>query len=226
MKLGLQDEESVAAAYEDIAARLGPRVLISGMARGQAEMAFGLVRDPQFGSFVMVAFGGIWIEVLKDSQLAMVPIDREVTARRIAELTTMQNDTILYARSGPVAQITLNRPDKLNSITIEMVEGLHRAMDRAETDPEVRVILISGAGKPFSAGFDLGSMEEEPDREAARAMLQADFDVILRFWNSPKPTISAVQGYVLGGGFELAMACDVTIAAEDAIFGNPGRIAR
>lgn len=86
VKLGLQDEESVLAAYEDLAARLGPRVLISGMASGQAEMAFGLVRDPQFGSFVMVAFGGIWIEVLKDSQLAMVPIDREVATRRIAEL--------------------------------------------------------------------------------------------------------------------------------------------
>lgn len=133
----------------------------------------------------------------------------------------MQNDPILYDRTGPVARITLNRPDKLNSITAGMVDSLHRAMDRAEADAEVRVILISGAGKSFSAGFDLGSMEEEPDREATRAMLQADFDVIMRFWNSPKPTISAVQGYVLGGGFELAMACDVTIAAEDAIFGEP-----
>lgn len=84
--LGLKSPDAVAAAYDDLAARLGPRVLLSGMAQGQAEMAFGLVRDPQFGSFVMIAFGGIWIEILKDSQLAMVPVDRDVAARRIAEL--------------------------------------------------------------------------------------------------------------------------------------------
>lgn len=84
--LGLETEEAVSAAYQDISQRLGPRVLISGMAQGQAEMAFGLVCDPLFGSFVMIAFGGIWIEVLKDSQLAMVPVDRDVAARRIAAL--------------------------------------------------------------------------------------------------------------------------------------------
>lgn len=133
----------------------------------------------------------------------------------------MQNEDVLYRRIGPVAQITLNRPKKLNSITTGMVDGLHRAVDAAEADPEVRVILLCGEGKSFSAGFDLGTMEEDPDREAMRTVLQADFDVIMRFWNSPKPTISAVQGYVLGGGFELAMACDVTIAAEDALFGEP-----
>jgi enoyl-CoA hydratase len=122
---------------------------------------------------------------------------------------------------GPIAEIILNRPDKLNSITAEMVMALHRAMDAAETDPAIRVILLSGEGKAFSAGFDLGEMDPNPIAEAMRAVLKADFDVIMRFWNSPKPTISAVQGYVLGGGFELAIACDVTLAAEDAIFGEP-----
>ncbi|NEY91798.1 acetate--CoA ligase family protein [Tabrizicola oligotrophica] len=86
VKLGLKDEAALLAAYDDLATRLGPRVLLSAMASGQVEMAFGLVRDPQFGSFVMVAFGGIWIEVLKDSQLAMVPVDSDVAARRIADL--------------------------------------------------------------------------------------------------------------------------------------------
>ena len=84
--LGVEDEASVTTAYDDLAERLGPRVLISGMASGTAEMAFGLVRDEQFGSFVMIAFGGVWIEILKDSQLAMVPVDEEVARRRIAEL--------------------------------------------------------------------------------------------------------------------------------------------
>lgn len=86
VKLNLADEAAVGAAYDDLAARLGPRVLISAMARGQAEMAFGLVRDPQFGSFVMVAFGGVWIEVLKDSQLVMAPVGRDDAARAIGAL--------------------------------------------------------------------------------------------------------------------------------------------
>lgn len=133
----------------------------------------------------------------------------------------MPTDTILYARRGPVGEITLNRPDKLNSITAEMVQALHAALDDAENDPEVRVILLAGTGKAFSAGFDLGEVQESPPRAEMRSTLQADYDIIMRFWHSHKPTISAVQGYVLGGGFELAMACDVTLAAETAIFGEP-----
>lgn len=128
---------------------------------------------------------------------------------------------ILYRRTGPIGEITLNRPGKLNAITADMVVALHGALDLAEADPEVRVILLRGEGKAFSSGFDLGEMEPNPAPEVMRAVLQADFDIIMRFWNSPKPTISAVQGYVLGGGFELAMACDVTLAAETAVFGEP-----
>ncbi len=128
---------------------------------------------------------------------------------------------VLYRRNGPVAEIVLNLPAKLNSITAEMAVGLQAAMDQAEADPGVRSILLCGAGRAFSAGFDLGTMEADPSLEDMTAMLQMDFDVIMRFWNSPKPTLSAVHGYVLGGGFELAMACDMTIAAEDAMFGEP-----
>ncbi len=84
--LKLQDEDAVAKAYDDLAARLGPRVLLCGMAEGQVEMAFGLVSDAMFGSFVMIAFGGLWIEILKDSQLAMAPVDADAARRRIAEL--------------------------------------------------------------------------------------------------------------------------------------------
>lgn len=128
---------------------------------------------------------------------------------------------VLYNIHGPIAEIVLNRPDKLNSITGDMVVSLHRVMDAAEADPAIRVILLRGEGKAFSSGFDLGEMDPNPSVEGMRAVLQADFDVIMRFWNSAKPTISAVQGYALGGGFELAMACDVTLAAEDAVFGEP-----
>lgn len=128
---------------------------------------------------------------------------------------------VTLERLGPVARITLDRPDKLNAIGPNMVTELHKAMDAAEADDEVRVILLCGAGKSFSAGFDLGTMEEGASADTTRALLQEDFDIIMRFWRSPKPTVSAVQGYVLGGGFELAMSCDVTIAADDALFGEP-----
>lgn len=84
--LKLQTEQAVVQAYDDLATRLGPRVLLCSMAHGSAEMAFGLVSDPLFGSFVMVAFGGLWIEILKDSQLAMVPISEEMARQRIASL--------------------------------------------------------------------------------------------------------------------------------------------
>ncbi|WP_333684504.1 acetate--CoA ligase family protein [Pontibaca methylaminivorans] len=84
--LGLDSEDAVVRAHDALAARLGPRVLLSAMVEGQAEMAFGLLRDAQFGSFVMVAFGGIWIELLRDSQLAMAPLGIEEARDMIGRL--------------------------------------------------------------------------------------------------------------------------------------------
>ncbi len=84
--VGVGDEHALAAAYADLAERLGPRVLVSEQITMPVEMAFGLVRDQGFGSFLMVAFGGTWIELLGDTQLAMVPIDHDVAARHIAAL--------------------------------------------------------------------------------------------------------------------------------------------
>ena len=84
--LNIANEDEARTAYEELSLKLGPRVLFSRMVDGDAEMAFGLVKDAQFGCFVMVAFGGVWIEILKDSQLAMVPVNRDVAARRIADL--------------------------------------------------------------------------------------------------------------------------------------------
>ena len=133
----------------------------------------------------------------------------------------MHTDCVLYEVIGRSAVITLDRPDKLNAISADMVSALHLAMDRAEADEKVHVIVLKGAGRHFSAGFDLGEVALEPSRETMEATLKADFDVIMRFWHSPKPTLSVVRGYALGGGFELAMACDMTIATEDAVFGEP-----
>ena len=108
-----------------------------------------------------------------------------------------------YETDGPLAWITLDRPGKLNAINAAMVAGLNAALDRAESDEAVRVILLRGAGRAFSAGFDLqGGGDGSP--EAIRHELTADFDVIMRFWHSPKPTIAAVHGYCLGSAMEMA----------------------
>ncbi|HXR20252.1 MAG TPA: enoyl-CoA hydratase/isomerase family protein [Steroidobacteraceae bacterium] len=133
----------------------------------------------------------------------------------------MEFNTISVHAEGPIAGIRLNRPDKLNAISSDMVTELHRAMNDAEADPHVRVITLTGSGRAFCSGFDLGEVDNAADPDSTRRVLEADFALIMRFWNSPKPTIAAVHGYVLGGGFELAMACDMTIAAEGALFGEP-----
>ena len=133
--------------------------------------------------------------------------------------------TVIHERRGSLFLITLQRPEKLNAINKDMIAALHRALDAAEGDESVRAIVISGAGRAFSAGFDL-DMEVDtsagkPDPEAVRRALRNDFDIIMRFWDSPKPTLAAVHGYCLGSAMELAVACDLTVGSEECIFGAP-----
>ncbi|HYM03657.1 MAG TPA: enoyl-CoA hydratase/isomerase family protein, partial [Stellaceae bacterium] len=139
------------------------------------------------------------------------------------ERATMTYETILYERRGTVALITLNRPQRLNAMNGVMLRELHRAMDAAEGDAEVRAVVLAGAGSGFCSGFDLKEQAEAKPSGVAqwRPLLQRDFDAIMRFWRSPKPTIAAVRGPCLAGGCELALACDITVAAEDAMFGEP-----
>jgi enoyl-CoA hydratase len=129
-------------------------------------------------------------------------------------------DRVLYERRGPVAVLTLNRPDKLNAIDAAMVEALGTALDRAEAEPSVRAIVLCGAGRAFSAGFDL-DMGEGEGIDFLRTELRRDLDVIMRFWESPKPTVAAAHTYCLGSAMEMAVACDVTVAAEGCRFGAP-----
>jgi len=131
--------------------------------------------------------------------------------------------TLIYTVDGPVALLTLNRPEKLNAVSNQMVAELNAALDRAEADEAIRVIVLNGAGRAFSAGFDLDTGEEGSGRDvdALRRMLRRDFDVIMRFWHSPKPTLAAVHGYCLGSGMEMALACDLTIAGSGCRFGAP-----
>jgi enoyl-CoA hydratase len=135
----------------------------------------------------------------------------------------MAYETLLAESRGAIALITLNRPQRMNAMNAAMLRELHRAMDAAEADDGVRAIVLSGAGSGFCSGFDLKEQAEaRPSGVAAwRPLLRRDFDAIMRFWHSPKPTIAAVRGPCLAGGCELALACDITIAAEDAVFGEP-----
>ena len=131
--------------------------------------------------------------------------------------------SIRYELADHVAQLTLNRPARLNALDKAALLEINQAMDLAEADAEVRVIVVSGAGRAFSSGFDLNAqMEQRPEgSQVWREILDLDFDTTMRFWNSAKPTIAAVHGACLAGAFELAMACDITIASEDAVFGEP-----
>jgi enoyl-CoA hydratase len=126
-----------------------------------------------------------------------------------------------YERRGALALITLNRPDKLNAINADMVGEIGGALDIAEADDNVRVIVLAGAGRAFSAGFDLETGDAATDTEAVRRTLTKDFGIIMRFWDCPKPTVAAVHRYCLGSALEMAVACDVTLAADDCLFGEP-----
>ncbi|MCL5776143.1 enoyl-CoA hydratase/isomerase family protein [Limibaculum sp. FT325] len=122
-----------------------------------------------------------------------------------------------------VAEIRLNRPQVLNAIDSAMLTELGAALDIAEADESVSAIVVAGEGRAFSAGFDLKESAARGETSARqwREILEADFDLIMRFWDCPKPTIAAVHGHCVGGGFEIAMACDMTLAAEDAVMGEP-----
>jgi enoyl-CoA hydratase len=132
-------------------------------------------------------------------------------------------DLVLYEIRAPAAHITLNRPDKLNALSAELFDQLQLALDRAAADDAVKVVVLTGAGRAFSAGFDLS--EEAADQPATaeewRAVLARDVEVTMQLWRLPKPTIAAVRGWCLAGGCEVAMACDMILATEDARFGEP-----
>ena len=135
----------------------------------------------------------------------------------------MDYTTIRYEVQGPVALLTLDRPERVNAIDAAMLGEIAAALDRAETDEVVRALIVTGAGNAFSSGFDLKEQAER--RPTGRAqwepILRRDFDGVMRFWHFAKPTIAAVRGPCLAGACELALACDLTIAGESALFGEP-----
>ena len=138
----------------------------------------------------------------------------------------MAFENIIYERRDAIAYLTLNRPDKLNALNAGLVADLQDALDVVEADPEVRVAIITGAGRAFSAGFDINPDPGSPSPHGGspdqwRSHLQELIDTFMKVWNLPKPVIAAVNGYALGGACELVQVCDVKIASERAVLGEP-----
>ncbi|HLG69107.1 MAG TPA: enoyl-CoA hydratase-related protein [Chloroflexota bacterium] len=140
---------------------------------------------------------------------------------------------VLYEFENRVATITLNRPDAMNALSPGLEGEMHAALDEADADENVRAIILTGAGRAFSSGFDIAPSEERSKRQDPKNMQIADFlkfrwerdmtmsERLLHFWKLGTPIICAVNGWALGGGFWYTLACDITIAADNATFGQP-----
>jgi enoyl-CoA hydratase len=139
----------------------------------------------------------------------------------------MADTIVLYDIDDKVGIITLNRPDKLNAISRELQHALTEAFTKADADPATSVVLLRAEGRSFCAGYDIGAKLEpgaddwRSDPTKAHAHLAPQLEFEMAPWLMRKPVIAAVQGHVLGGGCELVMLCDLTIAADNATFGEP-----
>jgi enoyl-CoA hydratase len=128
---------------------------------------------------------------------------------------------VLYEQDGPLSFLTFNRPEQLNALNTEVNLKLIELLSRAESDPDIRVIILKGSGeRAFIAGGDIKEMIEK-DAMGARDFALAAKQVVDKIWNLKKPVIAAIHGFCLGGGLEYAMACDLRLASEKAKFGQP-----
>ncbi|MGH2781957.1 MAG: crotonase/enoyl-CoA hydratase family protein [Thermoleophilaceae bacterium] len=147
----------------------------------------------------------------------------------------MTYETLLYDVEGPVATITLNRPQALNTIVPPMPDEVEAAVERAVRDPEVKVIVLRGAGRAFCAGYDFGGGfhhwddmlttdgQWDPGKDfiGTTSHAIAPTQKFMSIWRSPKPVIAQVHGWCVGGGSDYALCADLVIASEDARIGTP-----
>lgn len=146
---------------------------------------------------------------------------------------SLSTNTIAYEVRDHRAYITLDRPERLNALTAEMAREIRGAVDVANEDDSVRVIILQGAGRAFSAGYDLklyaeGGEDLQPpvwDPIKDFRMMKANTDNFFSLWRSAKPTIAKIRGYAVAGGSDIALSCDLLVMAEDARIGYmPARI--
>ena len=128
-------------------------------------------------------------------------------------------DNVLYSVRGPMALITINRPEKHNAISLATLDDLHAAVDRAAAEDQVRVITLTGAGgKAFAAGSDLSEVKYRDLSKALEPIVQG---LAERLERTPKPTLAAIDGICMGGGLEVALGCDLRIATPQSRFATP-----
>jgi enoyl-CoA hydratase len=128
---------------------------------------------------------------------------------------------LTYRADAPVAYLTLDRPEKLNAMTRAFWGELRTALARAEADPDVRAVVVHGAGPCFSVGGDIEGFGELGGAGDRRAYVEEAIGALRAVDEHPKPTIAAVHGHALGGGCELSVVCDIVVADETARFGTP-----
>jgi len=135
----------------------------------------------------------------------------------------MSRERVRLERHATVALLTLDRPERRNALDARTLDEIDAVLAEVESDEALRALVITGAGETFSSGFDLKEQLERAPRgvDEWRPILTHDFSTVSRFWSFPKPTIAAVRGHCLAGACELALSCDLTIAADDAVFGEP-----
>lgn len=133
----------------------------------------------------------------------------------------MSYQTLLFESKSGIAYVTINRPDKLNALNAQAKQELLQVFEHIKHDPDIHVVILTGAGeKSFVAGTDIGELTEL-NTDTGKLFAMGGQEVFDRIENLGKPVLAAVNGYALGGGCELALACHIRIASENAKFGQP-----
>jgi enoyl-CoA hydratase/carnithine racemase len=139
---------------------------------------------------------------------------------------------LIYEQNGPVVTLTMNRPEALNALSRQLEDEIHAALDEARDDESARAIILTGAGRAFSSGYDI-SASGSPDSPRSKRVPSSTYlrthwdgamrnpDMMMHIMQLSKPVIAAVNGWCIGGGFWYSLACDITIASDQATFGQP-----
>ena len=132
----------------------------------------------------------------------------------------MEFKNLNFKKDGNIGILSINRPDALNALNSEVLRELNEAVDVIENDADIHILIITGEGRAFVAGADIGEMKDM-DSAAAREFAKLGLSTFRKIELMEKPVIAAVNGFALGGGCELSMCCDIRIASEKAKFGQP-----
>ncbi len=138
-----------------------------------------------------------------------------------ADTVELANGRLLVARDGAIAQITFNKPDRMNAMSLDMWQGLHDALDDLGSDDAIRAVVLTGAGdRAYVSGADISEFEtQRSSEESVRAYNAISEAADAALYHFPKPTIAQIQGYCVGGGMGLAIGCDFRVCSDDSRFG-------